>query len=118
MNFHQFILALQARRKAFLLVFAATAIGALLIGLVVPKKYVSTATVLLDSPSEQQMSDRGGFRERAGYVQTQIGLITSGRAGQQVARELKLAQRPKIREEWEKDTGGEGQIDTWIAQRL
>lgn len=118
MNFNQFILALQARRKAFLLVFAATAIGALLIGLIVPKKYVSTATVLIDIPSEQQMSDRGGFRERAGYVQTQIGLITSGRAGVQVARELKLAQRPKIREEWEKDTGGEGQIDTWIAQRL
>ena len=57
-------------------------------------------------------------RERAGYYQTQIDLITSSRIATQVARDLKLAQRPGWREAWESDTGGQGQIDDWIATQL
>jgi chain length determinant protein EpsF len=36
----------------------------------------------------------------------------------QAARELKLAQDPAVREAWEKDTGGAGAIDNWIASVL
>jgi polysaccharide biosynthesis transport protein len=57
-------------------------------------------------------------RERAGYLQTQIDLLKSSRLATQVARDLKLAQRPGVREAWEKDTGGAGQIDEWIAAEL
>ena len=36
----------------------------------------------------------------------------------QVARDLKLAQQPEVREAWENDTGGAGSIDEWIGAML
>ena len=119
MDLNQFLLALRARRKAFIIAFAATVFTAIAVALIVPKKYVATATLMADARDEQAMSPvRMSPRERAGYYQTQIDLITSSRIATQVARDLKLAQRPGWREAWESDTGGQGQIDDWIAAQL
>ena len=119
MDFNQFILALRARRKAFLVALAATVLTALAVALIVPKKYVATATLLIDVRDEQTMSpDRISARERAGFVQTQVDLIRSNRVATQVVRDLKIAQRPGVREAWESDTGGAGSIEDWIATNL
>ena len=119
MDLNQFILALRARRKAFFIAFAATVFTAIAVALIVPKKYVATATLMADARDEQAMSPiRMSPRERAGYYQTQIDLLTSTRIATQVAKDLKLAQRPGWREAWESDTGGQGQIEDWIATQL
>jgi succinoglycan biosynthesis transport protein ExoP len=119
MDLNQFILALRARRKAFVIAFAATVVTAIAVALILPKKYVATATLLVESRDEQTMTPmRMTARERAGYLQTQVDLLKSNRVATQVARDLKLAQRPGVREAWEKDTGGAGQIDEWIAAEL
>ena len=119
MDLNQFILALRARRKAFVLVMAATIVTAVVVSLVLPKRYVATTTLLLDSRDEQQMtSERFSPRERLGYLQTQADLIASGKVATKVARELKLAQRPGWREDFERDTGGQGNIDEWIGAEL
>jgi chain length determinant protein EpsF len=119
MDFNQFLLALNARRKAFAMVLIATITAAVAVALLVPKSYVSSTTLLVDSRDEQQMSAPGlSARERAGYLQTQIDLITSGKVATKVARDLKLAQKPGTREEFERDTGGLGNIDEWIGANL
>jgi chain length determinant protein EpsF len=119
MDLNQFLLALNARRKVFALVFAATVLTALVVLLIVPNNYVATTTVLIDSRDEQAMSPATvSPRERTGYIQTQVDMILSGRVAQKVARDLKLAQAPGVREEFERDTGGAGSIDDWIAQNL
>jgi chain length determinant protein EpsF len=119
MDLNQFILALRARRKAFWTALAATIVTAVCVALVLPKKYVATATLLVDTRDEQTMTPaRMTARERAGYVQTQVDLLKSSRVATQVARELKLAQKPGMREAWERDTGGAGSIDEWIATDL
>jgi len=119
MDFNQFLLALRARRKAFLMVLAATIVTALAAALIVPKKYVAGTTLLLDTRDEQTMSPtRMSARERAGYMSTQTDLIQSGRVAGQVARELKLAHKPGVREAFERDTGGAGTIEDWIAAGL
>src|SRR6185436_14734752 len=119
MDLNQFILALRARRKAFFIAFAATVFTAIAVALIVPKKYVATATLMADARDEQAMSPiRMSPRERVGYYQTQIDLLTSSRIATQVAKDLKLAQRPGWREAWESDTGGQGQIEDWIATQL
>jgi succinoglycan biosynthesis transport protein ExoP len=119
MDFHQFMLALRARRKAFVMVFAAAVVTAMAVALIVPKKYVSTATLLLDARDEQSMTaSRMSPRERSGYVATQVDLIQSGRVAAKVARDLKLAQKPGMREAFESDTGGVGNIDDWIGGNL
>src|SRR3954468_5018174 len=119
MDLHQFMLALRARRKAFVMVFAGVIVTAMTVALLVPKKYVSTATLMLDARDEQAMAPTHmSPRERQGYVQTQIDLIQSGRVASQVARDLKLAQKPGMREDFESDTGGVGNIDEWIGTQL
>ena len=119
MDLSQFILALRARRKAFTLVLVVTAVTAIAIALIVPKRYVSTATLLIDARDEQTMnSARLSPRERAGYIQTQVDLVQSGRVAAKVARDLKLAQQPGMRDAFESETGGVGNIDDWIGAQL
>jgi chain length determinant protein EpsF len=119
MDLNQFLLALRARRKAFMLVLAATIVAAVAAALIMPKRYVATATLLVDARDEQSMSPgRLSARERSSYIQTQVELLMSPRVAAQAARELKLAQDPAVREAWEKDTGGAGSIDNWIASVL
>ena len=120
MDIHQFLLALRARRKAFLLALVATIATALAVAVVVPKKYVAQATLIVDARDEQALTPTRvmTLRDRVAYVATQIELIQSGRVATQVARELKLAQRPELREAFEKDTGGVGPIDAWIGALL
>ena len=119
MDFNQFLLALRARRKAFMMVLAAVIVTAIAVALLVPKRYTSSATLLVDARDEQVMSPtRMSARERAGYMSTQIDLIQSGRVAAQVARDLKLAQKPGAREAFERDTGGVGTIEDWIAAGL
>ena len=70
---------------------------------------------------EQTMSRRGCRRAtRASFLQTQVDLLMQPTASStpRSARDLKLAQRPGVREAWEKDTGGIGSIDEWIAEGL
>jgi chain length determinant protein EpsF len=119
MEMTQFLMALRARRKAFLLVLVATIVAAVSVALIVPKKYVASATVLIDARDEQAMTPaRISPRERAGYVATQIDLLQSGRVAARVAKDLKLAQKPGVREAFEQDTGGVGSIDDWIGKNL
>ena len=119
MDLNQYILALRARRKAFIIALLATICTALAVAMIVPKKYVSTATVILDARDEQTMSPgRMSPRERASYLQTQVELVLSPRVAAQVARDLKLAQRPGVREAWESETGGRGTVEEWLAVGL
>ena len=120
MNLNQFMLALRARRKAFYAVLAATVLVALSVALIVPKNYVSSTTILIDARDEQQLSpaERLSPRERTGYLQTQIDLILSGRVAKRVVRDLKIAQMPGAREEYERDTGGNGTFEDWASQQL
>jgi chain length determinant protein EpsF len=120
MDISQFLLALRARRKAFVMALFATIVTAVAVALIVPKKYVGQATLLVDARDEQAMSPTRimTLRDRASYIATQIELIQSGRVATQVARDLKLAQDPALREAFEKDTGGVGPIDVWIGAQL
>jgi chain length determinant protein EpsF len=119
MDLNQYLLALKARKKAFVTVLAVTVFTAIVVALVLPKRYDATATILIDARDEQTMAPRGmSPRERAGYIFTQMDLIQSGKVAGKVVRDLKLASQPSVREDWERDTGGVGNIDEWIAAQL
>lgn len=120
MDFNQFILALRARRKAFVVILTATIVTAIAIALLLPKSYVSTATIMLGERDEQSMvaGSRMSARERSSYIQTQIDLLMSGRVAKRVVRDLKYAQLPGMREAYERDTGGLGTIEDWAANSL
>ena len=117
MNFSEFLIALRARRKAFAITLAAVIMTAVAVALVVPKKYVANATLLMDVRDEQQMTPGRLLRDR-GYLTTQMELIRSGRVAGQVVRDLKLAAKPGAREAWEQATGGAIPIEDWLATGL
>lgn len=117
MNFSEFLIALRARRKAFAITLAAVIMTAVAVALVVPKKYVANATLLMDVRDEQQMTPARLLRDR-GYLTTQMELIRSGRVAGQVVRDLKLAAKPGVREAWEQATGGAVPIEDWLATGL
>ncbi|HUQ74978.1 MAG TPA: chain length determinant protein EpsF [Burkholderiales bacterium] len=119
MDLNQYILALKARRKAFVTVLAVTVFTAVVVALLIPKRYDATATILIDARDEQTMAPaRMSPRERAGYIFTQMDLIQSGKVANKVVRDLKLASSPGVREEWERETGGVGTIEEWLAANL
>src|SRR5260221_377663 len=119
MDLNQYILALKARRKAFVTVLAVTVFTAIVVALVIPKRYDATGTSLIDARDEQPMAPAHmSPRERAGYIFTQMELIASGKVAHKVVRDLKLASQPGVREDWERDTGGVGTIEVWIAANL
>jgi chain length determinant protein EpsF len=119
MDLSQYILALKARRKAFAIVLAVTVFTAVLVALVMPKRYDATASILIDARDEQTLAPAHmSPRERAGYIFTQMDLIASGKVAHKVVRDLKLAQQPGVREDWERDTGGTGSLEDWIATNL
>jgi len=119
MDLNQYLLALKARRKAFITVLAVTICTAIVVALLIPKRYDAQATILIDARDEQTMAPlHMSPRERSGYIFTQVDLITSGKVASRVVRDLKLAQQPGMREDWERDTGGVGSIEEWIAASL
>ncbi len=118
MNFSEFLIALRARRKAFAITLAAVIMTAVAVALIVPKKYVANATLLMDVRDEQQMTPGGRLLRDRGYLTTQMELIRSGRVAGQVVRDLKLAAKPGVREAWEKATGGAIPIEDWLAMGL
>src|SRR3989442_2117181 len=119
MDLNQYILALKASRKAFVTVLAVTVFTAIVVALVIPKRYDATATILIDARDEQTMAPaRMSPRERAGYIFTQMELIASGKVAHKVVRDLKLASQPAVREEGERDTGGAGPTEEGLAPNL
>src|SRR5436305_7195323 len=119
MDLSQYILALKARRKAFVTVLAVTVFTAIVVALVIPKRYDATATILIDARDEQTLAPAHmSPRERAGYIFTQMELIASGKVANKVVRDLKLASQPGVREDWERDTGGVGTVEDWLAASL
>ena len=118
MNFHQFYLALRGRLWIFLSLLGATVAAAIIVTLVMPKTYESTVSLLLDNRDEQSLSgSQPSGRERVGFMQTQMDIITSQRVARRVSEDLKLGESPQIREAFAKSRTN-GSIDDWIGSGL
>lgn len=125
MNIHQILLALRARPGVFALVLAATVITTLVVSLLLPKSYVATASLLLDSKDEQSLGSGNVLipamlhqQQQAAYMQTQTDIIRSYKVVLKVVRDLGLANNPLARQDFEEATGGAGSFENWLADRL
>jgi len=96
MNLRQFLRALRARRRVFVVALVAVVLAATLASLVMPKSYRATVSVLVDTKDEQSLSD--ALRplvlpqERTSYLQTQVDILTSPKVARQVVEKLRLTQ--------------------------
>jgi polysaccharide biosynthesis transport protein len=117
MSFAQFLAALRARWWVALLVLAvvlaATAAGSLLY----PKRYLATATVLIDVRPDPVSP---GFYAGMGtaYMQTQVDILGSERVALRVVKLLKLAESAPLRERWMDATEGKSPMEAWLADMV
>ncbi len=119
MKIQQFLLAIRARFGLFVTVLLITVLTTVVVSMLLPKSYIATTSMLVDSKDEQSMS--GTYtspRQQIGYLQTQVDIVTSQKVAQKVVAELKLAENPLARAAFESDVGGAGSIESWLAENL
>ena len=119
MTIDQLLRAIKAHRGLVFLSILVTVLIATGIGLLMPKTYKATASVVLDVKSVDpivgtilpQMASPS-------YMSTQVDIIQSDRVARRVVDKLKLEQDAETRRQWQSETDGNGSIKTWIAQSL
>ena len=115
----QFLSILRARWKVALAALLLTVITTLAVSLILPKTYTGTAAVIVDVKSPDPiigMMFQGQLV--SGYMATQIDIMTSDSVARRVVHDLRLTDKPEVREAWQQDTGGQGDIEAWYAQSL
>ena len=119
MKIDLFVSALMARYRLFLLIVAATVLTTTVVSLILPKTYIATVSLLTDARDEQVLGNRQippPERERLGYLQTQVDILTGPQVARQVVTDLKLATEPSMQKEFQSDTNGTGSIEDWLAK--
>ena len=116
MSATQFLSILRARWKIALAVLLLTVATTLGISLILPKTYTGTAAVVVDVKSPDPIFG-ALFQGQlvSGYMATQVDIMTSDSVARRVVHELKLADNADVREQWQEETGGQGDIESWYA---
>ena len=119
MTLHQFLLILRARYKVALFTFLVTVLATLAVSLVLPKQYSANSAVVVDVKSPDPVSGMmlAGLIA-PGYMATQIDIINSDRVAQRVVKLLKMDESAVIKQQWQEETQGKGQLVNWLAELL
>ncbi|ACT51078.1 chain length determinant protein EpsF [Methylovorus glucosotrophus] len=119
MNLSQIVLILIARYKIVLFTFGVTLVTVLVISLVQSRSYQATASVVVNYKGMDPVTGMivPGQMLQA-YVPTQLDIITSQHVALKVVEELHLADNPNVKEKFEEDTGGQGDLRYWLADLL
>ncbi|RYE81778.1 MAG: chain length determinant protein EpsF [Oxalobacteraceae bacterium] len=109
---------LRARWTLALLIVLVTTVTALGVSLKLPKKYVATASVVVDAKPDPISALMYPGMASPSFMNTQVDIIGSDRVAIRVIRDLKLADVPVLREQWQAQTKGEGTIQQWLTDLL
>lgn len=118
MTFGQFFSILRARWLAGVIAFVLIFGGTLAASLLWPKRYTATASVVVDAKPDPVSALMYPGITSPSFMATQVDVIQSDRVATRVVRNLKLNENPQIRAQWLQDTGGEGNVEAWLAERL
>lgn len=119
MNLSQFLSILKARWWVAASVFALTVGIAVVITLLLPKKYTATATMIVDQmrPDPVAAATYSG-NPSPQFMATQVDVIKSERVARAVVTKLKLDEDPSAREDWMKATKGAGNLTDWVVDNV
>ena len=116
MTFLQFLSILRARKWVALLVFSLVVSTTLAASLLLPKNYTASASVVVDFKPDPLTAGLYGSSPPLALMATQVDVINSERVALRAIRTLKLAENPKVREQWNEATNGEGNIELWLVE--
>ena len=115
MTFGQFLFILRARWKVALITLLLTVGITLGVNLLLPKQYRAVASVVVDFKPDPVSAVLSGGGPTMGFMATQVDIIQSERVAQRVVRNLKLAENPQVRKQWQDETDGTGSIESWLG---
>ncbi len=116
MSISQIFAILKARWVVLLSVFFTVVAIAALACVLLPKKYTSSAQVLIDVKSPDPMIGMVlPAMMSPSYMATQVDLLSSERVAIQVIRRLKMADNPGMQAQWREATKGVGSFESWLA---
>lgn len=119
MNFSQFFLILRARQRIFwgTLVFVVVVVAG--VSMALPKTYTGSVSLLMNFKGVDAVTGAAvPGQMMAGFMPTQIDIITSKNLGLRVVDSLKLAQSPAVIAQFNEATGGRGSVRDWLADLL
>ncbi len=116
MSFSQFLSILRARKVLFLAVLLAVVIPAVVLSLLLPKKYTATASVVVDVKPDPLAAMAYTSLMTPAVMATQADILQSDRVARRVVRALRLTENPQIREQWQAEAKGDGDIETWLIE--
>jgi len=118
MTFLQFLSILRARKWAALAVFVLVVAVTVVLSLVLPKQYRGEASVVVDVKPDPIALMGNPVAALPSFMATQVDILTSDRVAQRVIRDLKLADNPQLRQQWQDDAQGRGTLEQWLADAL
>ncbi len=119
MNLQQFLRVLRARWLLMLITLVITVGTTVLVSYLLPKRYTSTATVVVDIKGVDQISGMLlPMLPMTGYLATQVDIIQSHSVARRAVDMLKLADNPGAQDVFMKETEGKGNIRDWLADLL
>ncbi|HXD05856.1 MAG TPA: chain length determinant protein EpsF [Burkholderiaceae bacterium] len=118
MTFSQFIAILHARWKLALSILLGVTLLAVLVSLVMPKRYTATAAVVVNLRPDPISATVVEGLVLPTFMATQIDILKSTSVSRRAAKMLGLSDNPAVRDRWQAETGGRGDFDAWAGQML
>ncbi len=96
-------------------VFTGVVVIGVVISLLMPKLYTSSATVVVDTKSDPLTTAVYSAQSSTAYIATQVDIISSERVADRVVKTLELDKSPDFIAAWKDSTNGKGDIVVWIG---
>jgi chain length determinant protein EpsF len=115
----QFLSILRSRWPVACGVFAAVLAMAIVLCIIMPRKYTAVSSIVIDAKTDP-VSGGLGLSDvvMASYVNTQSDVLMSERVAKKVVKTLGMDKFPVNQAAWQKKTNGEGDITSWLANFL
>lgn len=95
-------------------IIVVTTLTALIVSLFLPKKYIASASVLVDAKPDPISSLIYPGMSSPAFMNTQADVLNSDKVALKVIKDLNLAQVPALREQWSKQALNGIPIDQWL----
>ncbi len=119
MTVRQFISILLARWRIAAAVFLVCVAVSVAIAFLMPRKYTSTASVVIDVKSPDPIAGVVfPALMQPSYMATQVDIMESDRVAVRVVQALNMSENADMRAQWQAVTDGAGNFEVWLANLL
>lgn len=119
MSFQQFIQILLARKKIVISVLFLVVATTTVVSFLLPKQYTAEVMIAIDTVKVDPITNIPMSGQLiAGYMATQVDIITSHNTSRKVVEITGLAQLPEAQIKFQEATKGKGDIVDWLAESI